>query len=709
MRRITIETQRRLMANGWQLPTSTVRPSIDDNRSNNKQFESLPQRPPQRKPHKQQGSSVTTPRGPDRRYATRSVLRQVHDPAKVPSSEQWDNISELYDWLLARRRRRRQGAGGRNRRYHGDVLLDSPSTKRSGRMHTLDIPRCTPADPFNSRRAGNPRPVVPLRSAAALPASASSFFHGRRPQPRTKASNQSMWATLLPITQVLFVDAFRGVPYALPPTGDRRFRQASKVEANPSAIVDASQYGPSAPGKPLLAGGPKLVYSEDCLTANIFRPSDTDKAEHLPVSVYIHGGAFNRGTASMHNTASMVAFADPPHVAVSFNYRLGALGFLPSTITANEGVLNLGHQDQLLLLQWVQENIAAFGGDVNRVTLVGLSAGAHSIGHLLMYYKEGQPPLFHRVIIESGASTSRAVRPFNAEVYEAQFRDLLREVECPESSNDIDILQFLQSVPHDKICAAQTAVFDKYNPSLRWAFQPVIDGDIIPRPPLETGSWGSGTRNEGSLDVNKQLSTSAGFTDFFSQLIPLFDESDLETLYKLYPDPLRDPASPLKETREGVGAQYNRVEAAYANYAYQAPVRQTAEFASAASVPVYLYQWALETSILEGAQHGDNMRYETCDPSVMSISETQAELARTLNAYISSFIAQGEPNDTKAADLAAPLWEPYTKAEPRALVFGLRNKELVGGKPGVAAEMMDDTWARVESEFWWSKVPKSQQ
>lgn len=208
------------------------------------------------------------------------------------------------------------------------------------------------------------------------------------------------------------VEAFLGIPYAVPPTGDRRFRPAAPLppcHATPppppaggssstaGVVLDASRYGPSAPGKQLLAGGPPLVYDEDCLTANVFRParvvdetSETNEAPVLndgktatptllPVAVYIHGGAFNRGTASMHNTASMVGAARRPFVAVSFNYRIGALGFLPSGLSAREGVLNLGLRDQIVLFEWVRDNIRAFGGDPGQVTLIGLSAGAHSV------------------------------------------------------------------------------------------------------------------------------------------------------------------------------------------------------------------------------------------------------------------------------------------------------------------------------------------
>lgn len=118
---------------------------------------------------------------------------------------------------------------------------------------------------------------------------------------------------------------------------------------------------------------------------NIFRPKGVTGAnDKLPVGLYIHGGAFNRGTAKMHDSASMVAWSEEPFIVVSFNYRLGALGFLNSVLTAEEGLLNVGLKDQILLMKWVQENIAAFGGDPDNVTLFGLSAGAHSVSdHLL--------------------------------------------------------------------------------------------------------------------------------------------------------------------------------------------------------------------------------------------------------------------------------------------------------------------------------------
>lgn len=175
------------------------------------------------------------------------------------------------------------------------------------------------------------------------------------------------------------IEAFRGIPYALPPTGDRRFRRPVKVRDSLN-IIDAGHYGLSAYGcKSSTSRTDPPECSEDCLTANVFRQAAQTKQGLLPVMIYFHGGAFNRGTASMHNTASFVSWSEKPFLAVSFNYRLSALGFMPSRLSAEEGILNLGLWDQILLLEWVQENIAAFGGDKTNVTLLGVSAGAHSV------------------------------------------------------------------------------------------------------------------------------------------------------------------------------------------------------------------------------------------------------------------------------------------------------------------------------------------
>ncbi|PWY77018.1 alpha/beta-hydrolase [Aspergillus heteromorphus CBS 117.55] len=545
-------------------------------------------------------------------------------------------------------------------------------------------------------------------------------------RPRVTLVQGTVVGTILTDTLKNPVDAFRGIPYALPPTGDRRFRRAVAVNASDD-IIDVSEFGPRCPGKQLLnpkdTGG-----NEDCLTVNIFRPHGVEGK--LPVAVYVHGGAYNRGTASMHNTASMVGWSDEPFIAVSFNYRIGALGFLPSTLSAEEGILNLGLHDQLLLFQWVQDNIPYFNGDPSKVTLIGLSAGAHSIAH---HITTPGNPLFHRAIIESGSATSRALHPYNAPIHESQFQDFLALTNCislPSSAT----FQCLRSLPASTIITASTKVFDKYNPSVRWAFQPVIDHELITRPPIDAwhaGAWNKMpiltgfNSNEGTYYVPRDMNSSAEFRAFFRTLLPAYSEEDIATIEGLYPDPQQNRDSEYLETRElDVGRQFKRVEAAYGHYAYVCPVRRTALFASGSGSvsglgseqPVWLYHWSLNKTVLGGANHGDQMEYETFNPSVREFSDTQEELAGVFHAYVTSFVVFGDPNVLRGRWGGRPRWEGYGEGnkqgdgygearnhngQGRLMVFGEGNDERAGGDSvGVVAAMTDDVWAREECGFW---------
>lgn len=348
------------------------------------------------------------------------------------------------------------------------------------------------------------------------------------------------------------------------------------------------------------------------------------------------------------------------------------------------------------------------------------------IGHHLLNYEEGKAPLFKRVIMESGAPTSRAVRSPDAPIHEEQFRDFLHEAGCPPDLEDAAVFPFLRSLPSAAVARAQDVVFKRYNPSLRWAFQPVIDGAIIRRRPIDAWREGKWHRvpiltgfqeNEGSLYVDKTMATSAQFLDFWRTLLPQLTEDDVATIDRLYPDPSSIPDSPYREdTRDlpspDVGAMYRRIEAAYAHYAYVAPVRQTARFA-AAHVPVYLYHWALVKDAVMGAAHGDNFLYGVRDTATCARSPAQDALAAFYHGYVTSFICGGDPNAVAGGGQhgARPAWEPYDAGqEPKVMVFGGKNRELVGGEvSGEPCEMVDDVWAREESDFWWSKVEISQQ
>ena len=333
--------------------------------------------------------------------------------------------------------------------------------------------------------------------------------------------------------------------------------------------------------------------------------------------------------------------------------------------------------------------------------------------------------------MESGAPTSRAVRHFNAEIHEQQFQDFLEAVKCPkDASTGPEIFRYLRSLPLDAIAAAQTKVFYSYNPSLRWAFQPVIDGEIIRRRPIDAWREGKWHRvpimtgfngNEGSLYVDKAMDTPAQFTGFWKTLLPQLSEADVARIHELYPDPTLDSShshrykveGPLA-AEKGVGRMYRRIEAAYAHYAYVAPARQTAHLAGG-SVPVYLYHWALQRSVVNGAAHGENMLYEVRDPGVCRGSPAQEELSRVLHAYVASFICTGDPNGVVGVE--RPRWEAHARGEDKRrvkMVFGKDNTDFVGSgggrsPPPPPAVLVEDVWAETESQFWWDKVEISQQ
>ncbi len=200
------------------------------------------------------------------------------------------------------------------------------------------------------------------------------------------------------------VHAFKGIPYAAPPTGDRRLRAPERPDSW-VGVRDASAYGLTVLQQPMPGifgelGTPQSPAGEDCLNLNVWTPDPG--AAGLPVFVWIHGGAFYAG-AGVDDVYNGAAFARSGVVAVSINYRLGVQGFwhLGEHFAELAQSGNVGMLDQVFALEWVQENIAALGGDPNQVTIAGESAGGMSVSTLMaMPRAKG---LFHRAIPQSGA------------------------------------------------------------------------------------------------------------------------------------------------------------------------------------------------------------------------------------------------------------------------------------------------------------------
>ncbi|KAK0371409.1 carboxylesterase, partial [Colletotrichum limetticola] len=291
------------------------------------------------------------------------------------------------------------------------------------------------------------------------------------------------------------VEAFLGVPYAK----CQRLRRPEEPGHSGDSF-DAAEYGPVCP----TADPTYPADEEGCLNANVFRPvGAVVEGKKVPVLVYTHGGAFNFGKGGERNLAAFVSFSKRGVVAVSFNYRLGPLGFLPCGVAAGEVIANLGLMDQRALLEWVQRNIGRFGGDEGDVTVMGFSAGAHSLGHHLL-----SPPsrrLFHRAILESGAPTARSVLAATHPRHEAQFTRFLTHAGLTRlPSTPDEILPALRALPLEKILQASLATWSECAPSVQWPFQPSIEetsssnndndsssSSIIPLAPIKT--WTSPT------------------------------------------------------------------------------------------------------------------------------------------------------------------------------------------------------------------------
>lgn len=198
-------------------------------------------------------------------------------------------------------------------------------------------------------------------------------------------------------------DLFLGIPYAQPPLGDLRFRWPQSINTSFEGVRDASSYGYSCQQYHTA-----FNISEDCLNLNVIRP--TGNYTNLPVLVWIFGGGLYTGSTAdpQYNLSGIVKVSqdmNQPVIAVSMNYRLGMWGFLQTPGLVAEGSSNAGLADQRLAMQWIQENIAAFGGDPTRVVLWGESAGAQSIAYHLFSHDGRNDGLYHGAILESGGPT----------------------------------------------------------------------------------------------------------------------------------------------------------------------------------------------------------------------------------------------------------------------------------------------------------------
>jgi len=401
------------------------------------------------------------------------------------------------------------------------------------------------------------------------------------------------------------VASFKGLAYAAPPTGSLRWRPPQGL---PESSDMSTAYDYAAPClQPSLPAG-----REDCLTLNVFRPFGVDGP--LPVMVFIHGGDFVTGTANDPLLdGSRLALGGL--IVVTVNYRLGALGWLTHPALSDGGSGNFGLMDQIAALRWVHENIAAFGGDANNVTLFGNGAGATSIA-LLMLCAQSRD-LFQKAILQSVPGRARLPSSQEAEAAGRRFVDALGQ---PAD------LRFLGPA---RLLAVEKRLLDKAPLS----FAPAIDGNLLvediaagfaagheSRIPLIIGSNDDETRFDSEVEVKEALASAT---------------ESLDELHKLYPD-ARTPSE--------IAAGF------YTDKVFSEPVRMLARLHAATGAPTFRYRFTYVPESRRGNSdegHGRELQFifgVEGVPGAGILSRRDREVASRVRSYWVNFAKNGDPN-----------------------------------------------------------------
>ncbi|AUM13807.1 carboxylesterase/lipase family protein [Ketobacter alkanivorans] len=428
---------------------------------------------------------------------------------------------------------------------------------------------------------------------------------------------------------------FLGIPYAKPPVGELRFQPPQPAERWQGAL-DASEFGASCMQNPgaLSAVGD---LSEDCLTLNVFSPESPAKGS-LPVMVFIHGGAFVAGGSNQYDGWRLAE--EYGAVVVSMNYRLGALGFLSHPELDQEMMAsqsgNMGLKDQQLALNWVQQNIRAFGGDPDRVTLFGESAG--SMSTCVHMVAPGSQELADQFILESGVCVGGL--PVNTKEQSDGIAEAMLQTFCADAP---DRLACLRDVPAADLMAwgADAGIF-----GAGWSPTVVPESEILPAQPVQliaSGQYNMGpvivgtNRNEWGLfqliGAGETVSDIAGF----NQLVDA-----------TYPAPLAGAIKVVYAPASDQQANYKLVEL-LTDQVFRCPTRGFARLLQAAGSNVWLYSFDHLP-----AYHAMELPYVFGNPSATLAPVLNEPVREAVQGYWSGFAYNGTPNQE-----ALPEWPQY--------------------------------------------------
>ena len=461
------------------------------------------------------------------------------------------------------------------------------------------------------------------------------------------------------------VAAFKGIPYAAPPFGDNRFQPPRPAEAW-DGVREALHYGPTVTKPPYFPPFDALIpepaiAGEDSLNLNIWTP-DPGKAG-LPVMVWLHGGAFSNGTGAA-TAYDGRRFARDGVVCVTINYRLGVDGFL----FLGNGNANLGLLDQIAALHWVQQNIAAFGGDPNNVTIFGESAGGMSAGTLLsMPLARG---LFRRAIAQSGAG-HHVISPATAQIIGKYLAEKL----------GVDAtLEAIAAVPLDRLVQAQVQlsaeVFEHPDPA-RWGeaaanlmpFEPVIDGEVLLARPIDRIASGDGA----NIDV--LVGTNSEEERLFmvpNGTINYINDDILAGTIAAYGLPVAETLASYRAARPGANAG-DLFEAVITDWFFRIPAIRLAEAHARHNGRTYMYEFAWRSPQFDahlGACHGLEIPFVF---DTLDIGEMQALLGdnppqRTADAMHAAWVRFATSGD--------PGWPQYDLNQRATMRFDTHSEPV---------------------------------
>ncbi|RWA05932.1 hypothetical protein EKO27_g9168 [Xylaria grammica] len=542
--------------------------------------------------------------------------------------------------------------------------------------------------------------VQPLLAEIAILLSnltiASSAYLDNSTAPTVKTINGTYEGLYLPDWKQ---DVFLGMPYAQPPVGHLRYRWPLSINESFGEIRKATRYGYSC-----MQYGQNFELSEDCLTINVVRPTKRSK-QPLPVLVWIYGGGLYAGSTAdpQYNLSGIVQVSQEmgqPVIAVSMNYRLAQWGFFQTAQLLAEGSSNAGLLDQRMALHWIQENIAAFGGDPSKVVLWGESAGAQCIAYHLFAYGGRDDNLFRGAILESGGPTGAQLETLSW--YNSAVENLTRTVGCWNAANQ---LACLREVDEATLFAA--------HPSVVW--NPLLDGDFLTGYPSQLMQQQNyvkvpillGTNTDEGFAISGTLNTEEDiFHSIFTWRSYALTPPTVRKLLELYPDdPCHEPPYAITNcTRQpSRGSMWRRATAIGADLVMISGRRRMAELYTAAGVPVYSYRFDQRPwngDEWDGVKHFVNVAY-----SFQNISgllgpspeyDSHARLARAIGQAYVSFVNYLDPNEATAksdgeveAELL-PHWPVYDLNKPTNMVLNATKnwvEEDTWRKEGIAFMM----------------------